>query len=223
MGLVLLPVMEMSADHGQRMVFLHVGRQVVILGLHIGEAVDPADDHGGVLAQAVQDNPQGLFPDLVGVQRDLDGAFRGGKGFMAGQEREALGFLIQQHGAQVAVADTDLALVRDGAGDAEGLQRGADPLGGFRGVLRAFLDGDGGAQFIKACSAVPIHLAASAAFFAPSLMAMAAPSSYAHFTFSKQMGWVLSTMEYASTPLPLVNALTSSKFLNPYLSRTGCS
>ena len=29
----------------------------------------------------------------------------------------------------------------------------------------------------KACRAVPIHLAASAAFFAPSLMAMAAPSS----------------------------------------------
>ena len=67
---------------------------------------------------------------------------------MAGQESEALGFLVQQHGAQVAVADTDLALIRNRTGNAEGLQGGADPLGGFRSVLRAFLDGDSGAQFI---------------------------------------------------------------------------
>ena len=67
---------------------------------------------------------------------------------MAGQEREAFGLLVQQHGAQIAVADTDLALVRNRTGDAEGLQSGADPLGGFSSVLGAFLDSDSGAQFI---------------------------------------------------------------------------
>ena len=37
-------------------------------------------------------------------------------------------FSSQQHGAQIAVAQTDLALVRDGTGDAEGLQALADAL-----------------------------------------------------------------------------------------------
>ena len=40
---------------------------IVELGLHIGEAVDAADDLGGVLAQAVEDDPQGLLAGLVGV------------------------------------------------------------------------------------------------------------------------------------------------------------
>ena len=38
------------------------------------------------------------------------------------------------------------------------------------------------------------YLAASAAVLTPSLMAIAAPSSYAHLTFSKQIGCVLSTI-----------------------------
>ena len=50
--------------------------------------------------------------------------------------------------AQVAVADADLALVRDGAGDAEGLQAHADAAGSLGGALDAFLHGDGGAQLI---------------------------------------------------------------------------
>ena len=82
-------------DDGQSVIFLHVGRQVVILGLHIGEAVDAADDHGGVLAQTVQDDAQGSLANLVGVADDADGAFGGGEGLVAGQEREALGLLAQ--------------------------------------------------------------------------------------------------------------------------------
>ena len=74
------------------------------VGLYIGEAVDSGDDISGVLAQAVQDNPQGLFSGTVGGAGDADGAFRGGKGLMACQESEALGFVSQQHSAQVAVA-----------------------------------------------------------------------------------------------------------------------
>ena len=51
------------------------------------------------------------------------------------RKAEALGLLAQQHRAQVAVAQADLALIGDGAGDAEGLQALADALGGLGGGL----------------------------------------------------------------------------------------
>ena len=44
----------------------------VIVGLDVGEAVDTADDLGSVLAQAVQDDAQGLFADLVGGTGNAD-------------------------------------------------------------------------------------------------------------------------------------------------------
>ena len=68
----------------------------------------------------------GRLAGLVGVADDADGAFGGGEGLVAGQEREALGLLAEQHGAQVAVAQADLAVFGDGAVDAEGLQALAD-------------------------------------------------------------------------------------------------
>ena len=49
--------------------------EVVELGLHIGEAVDAADDHGSVLAQAAEDAAEGLAAYLVSHLGDLDGAF----------------------------------------------------------------------------------------------------------------------------------------------------
>ena len=119
---------------------------VVELGLDVGEAVDAGDDLGGVLAQAVQDDAQGLGAGLVGVADDADGALGGGEGLVAGQEGEALGLVPQQHGGQVAVAQADLAVVGDGAGNAEGLQADADGLGGLGGGGAALLDGDGGAH-----------------------------------------------------------------------------
>ena len=64
------------------------------------------------------------------------------------RKAEALGLLVQQHGAQVAVAQAHLALVRDGAGDAERLQALADALGGLGGGLDALLQRDGGAQLV---------------------------------------------------------------------------
>src|SRR5699024_6922093 len=47
---------------------------VVKLGLHVGEAVDAGDDLCSILAQTVQDNPQGLGTGLVGILHDADGA-----------------------------------------------------------------------------------------------------------------------------------------------------
>ena len=69
---------------------------VVELGLDVGEAVDAGDDLGRILAKAVQDDPQGLLADLVGVADDADGALGGGEGLMAGQEGEALGFVARR-------------------------------------------------------------------------------------------------------------------------------
>ena len=121
---------------------------VVELGLDVGEAVDAGDDLGSVLAQAVEDDPQGLLPGLVGVLDDADGALGGGKGLVAGQEGKALGLVAQQHGAQVAVAQADLAVLGHGAVDAEGLQALADGLGSLGSGLDALLDGDGGAHAV---------------------------------------------------------------------------
>ena len=46
------------------------------------------------------------------------------------RKQKHLRLLAQQHGAEVAVAEADLAVVRDGAVDAEGLQALADGGGG---------------------------------------------------------------------------------------------
>ena len=67
---------------------------------------------------------------------------------MASQEGEALGLFIEQHRAQIAVTQSYLALVGNGAGDAEGLQTLADALGGFGGSLHALLQSDRSAQLV---------------------------------------------------------------------------
>ena len=101
---------------------------------------------GGVLAEAVEDDPQRGLAGLVGALGDADRALGGGEGFVAGEEAEALRLLAQQHRGEIAVADAHLAVVRDGARDAERLQAIAQRLGGFRGLLHALLERDARAQ-----------------------------------------------------------------------------
>ena len=125
---------------------LQLAGVIVKLGLDIGEAVDAADDLGSVLAQAVEDDPQGLLAGLVGVLHDADGALGGGEGLVTGQEGKALALVAEQHSAQVAVAQAHLAVVGHGAVDAEGLQAHADHLGGLGGSPDAGLQGDGRAH-----------------------------------------------------------------------------
>ncbi len=122
---------------------------IMILGAHIGKAVDAADDIGRVLAKAVEDDAQGRLADLVGRLGDADRAFRGREGFMACQEAEALGLLAQELGSQVAVAHAHHALVRDGTGDAESLQAQADGLGRLGGGLDALFHGNARAQDVS--------------------------------------------------------------------------
>ena len=71
---------------------------------------------------AVQDNTQGFLADLVGGTGNADCAFSSSKGFVASQESEAMGILMQQHGTQVAVAQANLTLFSNRAGDGESFQ-----------------------------------------------------------------------------------------------------
>ena len=68
---------------------------------------------------------------------------------MTGQESKATGLLTQEHGAQVAVAQTDLTLIGYRTGDTEGLKSLANSFGGLCGRLDALLDGDGGAHGVS--------------------------------------------------------------------------
>ena len=131
------------------MILLNVGGEVVILGLNIGEAVDAADNHCGVFSKAVQDDAQRVLADLVGVPGDADRALGGGEGLVAGKESEALGFFIQKHGAQIAVAQAHLALVGDGTGMQKACRPSPMAGGRFGGGLYAFFQRDGSAQFIS--------------------------------------------------------------------------
>ena len=109
--------------------------EIVKLSLHISEAVDAADNLRSVLAQTVQDDPQGLFPGLVGIAHDADCTLGSGKGLVTSKESEALGLVAQQHGAQIAVAQTHLAVLGHRTVDAERLQTFADLAGGIRSGL----------------------------------------------------------------------------------------
>ncbi len=91
----------------------------------------------------------GALCDLVGGTGNADCALSSSKGLVAGQESEALGVLVQQAGAQVAVAQTYLTLLGNGAGDAECLQAFADGCGSLGSGLQATLYSDGRAQGVS--------------------------------------------------------------------------
>ena len=138
-GALALGVADLADD-------LQLAGVVVELGLHIGEAVDAGDDLRSVLAEAVQDNAQRGLAGLIRIADDADGAFRSRKGLVTCQECEALGLLAQQHCAEVAVAEADLAVVGNGAVDAEGLKAFADLAGSLCVGGHAGLQRDGGAD-----------------------------------------------------------------------------
>ncbi len=66
------------------------GARVVELRLHVGKAVDAADNLRRVFAETVQDNAELVLAHLVCVCRNLDGAFCRSKRFVARKECEAL-------------------------------------------------------------------------------------------------------------------------------------
>ncbi len=68
---------------------------------------------------------------------------------MTGEEAEAFGLFAQKHRAEVAVALADLAVFRDRAGDAEGLEADADVVGSVRSLHAVFLEGDADAEGVR--------------------------------------------------------------------------
>ena len=71
----------------------------------------------------------------------------------------------------------------------------------------------------NACKPIPIASAASAAFLQPFLIAIAEPTTYAHFAFSKQIRWVSSQVIYGSKPYFSQISLASSMDLIPLAFR----
>ena len=116
---------------------------------HIGKAVHPGNDIGGVLAQTVQNNANGGFTSLVGVAGYTDCALRRSEGLVTRKERKAFCFFGKEHGSQVAVTESHTALFGDGTGNAERLQALADAAGCVRGGFYFALNADGGAQGVR--------------------------------------------------------------------------
>ena len=68
---------------------------------------------------------------------------------MSGEEAETFRGVGEQHRGEVAVSDTDCAVVGDGAGNAERLNSDADRFGGFGGRFYVLFQGDGRAEGIR--------------------------------------------------------------------------
>ena len=122
---------------------------VVKLGLNVGEAVDAGDNLRRILAKAVQNDAQRGLSCLVGVADDTDRALGGCEGLVAREEAEALRLLRKEHRAQIAVAKADLAVIGDGAVDAERLQAFADGGSSLSSGLDALLHCDGRAYRVS--------------------------------------------------------------------------
>jgi hypothetical protein len=105
------------------------------------------------------------------------------------QKAKAFRLFAKQHRAQIAVALTDLALLRDGARNGKCLQSPADER---RGVDSAF------------------------AFFRS---AIALPSVYAQTALSNAMGCTPLTMVSGSTPFARQSAIVSSRVPKPFSFR----
>ena len=137
---------------------IQLARVIIVLGLHIGEAVDPRNDESRVLAETVQNDFKRGLSDLVRRFGDTDGAFRRRERFVPREKTETFGFFGKEHRREVAVAETDLALIRDRTGNTETLQADAERRRRVRSLGAALFE------------------------------AMAAPTVYAQTAFSKAMG-----------------------------------
>ena len=100
-GAVALDSSALAVGVGDGLDDLQLAGGEIIVGLDVGEAVDTADDLGSVLAQAVQDDAQGLLADLVGGTGNADCAFSSSKGFVASQESEAMGGVKNKRGRNI--------------------------------------------------------------------------------------------------------------------------
>ena len=113
------------------------------------ESVDAGDDLRGIFAETVEDYAEGFFAGLVGGFCKTDCAFRSGERFVTGAECKAFGAVFKKHGSEVAVTETDFAVICDGTGNAEGLETFTESLGDFGSNGLTALDGDSRADEVS--------------------------------------------------------------------------
>ena len=116
-----------------------LARVLVVFGFNVGEAVYAADYIRRVLAKAVEYYLERLLAHLVRRAGYADCTLCRGKAFVSGKEGEAMRGFGKQHRAKIAVAQTHLTLIGNGAGYAERLQAFAYAFGRFRRALNALL------------------------------------------------------------------------------------
>ena len=128
---------------------VELARLEVVVRHDIREAVDAADDLSSILAETVEDDAQRVLADLVGRLSDTDSALSSCEGLVACEECEAASILREEHSAEVAVAETDLAVVSNRTRYAESLEAFADSLSGISSLRAALLDGDGSTERVS--------------------------------------------------------------------------
>jgi len=122
---------------------------VVKLSLYVGKAVDTGNDHSGILAETVKDNAKRLVTNLVSVKSDLDSTLCCCEGLVTCKEAEALSLIGKKHCAKVTVAETNLTVLSNGAGDTEGLKTDTDSSCCLGCLLATLLKSDGGAYSVS--------------------------------------------------------------------------
>ena len=128
---------------------VELARLEVVIRHDIREAVDAADDLGSVLAEAVEDDAQRVLANLVCRLGDADSTLSSCEGLVTCEECEAASVLGEEHSAEVAVAETDLAVVSNRTRYAESLEAFADSLSGISSLRAALLDGDCSTERIR--------------------------------------------------------------------------
>lgn len=146
-------VTRMALDEDDQVIgyeFVSLGKMTDFIkkGDDAQTAYDKSVGTYGRFAEAVEDNSQGLCPDLVCVEGYFDSALSGSEALVTCEEAEALCLLGEEHLAEVAVTEADLAVFGDGAGDAERLETDADCGSGVGSLDSAALYSDSAADCV---------------------------------------------------------------------------
>src|SRR5574344_826014 len=99
---------------------------VVEFCLNIGEAVDAGDDLSSVFSETVQDDAELVRAYFVGIGSDLDCALCSSERFVACEEAEALAVFRKKTCAEIAVSETDFAVISNRTRKTECLESFAD-------------------------------------------------------------------------------------------------
>ena len=116
--------------------------RIVIFRDNIRKAIDTADDLCCVLAKAVEDDAQRILTNLICRHSDTYSTLSSCEGLMACEESKAASLLIEEHSTEIAMANTDLAVICNRARNAERLKSFTDSLSCIESLRAALLYSD---------------------------------------------------------------------------------